>query len=78
VPVVHVYNPSYSGGSWFEASPGKLFVRSYLEKPFTKKRTDGVATGVGPEFKPQCRKKKKAKKLLELIHKFSEATECQS
>jgi hypothetical protein len=25
-----------SGGSWLEASLGKLFTRSYLEKPFTK------------------------------------------
>jgi hypothetical protein len=40
--VAHACNPSYSrkrqksGGSWFEASPGKWFARPYLGKPFTK------------------------------------------
>jgi hypothetical protein len=38
--VAHTSNPSYSGGLWFKASPGK-FVRPYLEKKkkktFTKK-----------------------------------------
>jgi hypothetical protein len=33
-------------------------VRPYLEKPYHKKRAGGVARGVGPEFKPQFRKKK--------------------
>jgi hypothetical protein len=31
------------------------------KKPFTKKRADGVAQGVVPEFKPQYHKKKKKK-----------------
>jgi hypothetical protein len=33
----------------------------YLEKNPSQKRTDGVAQGVGPEFKPQYLKKKKKK-----------------
>jgi hypothetical protein len=32
--------------------PGKLFTRPYLEKTHHKnKRADGMAQGVGPEFK---------------------------
>jgi hypothetical protein len=27
-------------------------------KPITKRRAGGVAQGIGPEFKPQCHKKK--------------------
>jgi hypothetical protein len=34
-------------------------VRTYLKKPFTKKRAGEEARGVGPEFKPQYYKKKK-------------------
>jgi hypothetical protein len=59
--VAHAYNASYSGGrdqedcslkpAWENSS-----VRPYLKKPFTKKRADGVAQGVGPEFKPQYHK----------------------
>jgi hypothetical protein len=30
--VAHTCNPSYSGGSQFEANLGKQFVRPYLEK----------------------------------------------
>jgi hypothetical protein len=42
MPVAHACNPSYSedkrsGGSWFEASLGKSFVRP-LKKPNTKKK----------------------------------------
>jgi hypothetical protein len=38
-------------------------VRPYFEKTHHKKRTDGVAQGVDPEFKPQYGKKfKKIKK----------------
>jgi hypothetical protein len=47
---------------WFEGSLGKQFVRTYLEKnPSQKKGAGRVARGVGPEFKPQYRKKKKKK-----------------
>jgi hypothetical protein len=40
--VGYAYNPSYSGGREsgglrFEASPGKLFMRPYLEKTHHKK-----------------------------------------
>jgi hypothetical protein len=37
-------------------------VRLYLEKTHHKRRAGGVAEGAGPEFKPQCYKKKKKKK----------------
>jgi hypothetical protein len=39
-------------------------VRLYLKKTHHKKSSDGVAQGVGPEFKPQYHKKKKKKKEL--------------
>jgi hypothetical protein len=50
-----------SGGSWFEASLGKQFERSYLEKKknLSQKRADGVAQSVGPYFKSQYHKKEK-------------------
>jgi hypothetical protein len=38
VQVAHICSLSYSGGSWFQASPGKKFTRHYLKKPFTKIR----------------------------------------
>jgi hypothetical protein len=71
VPVAHAYNPIYSGGRAQEdcgSKPawGNSFVRPSLEKPFTKKGlVDGVAEGVGPEFKPQpvLQKKKKKKQI---------------
>jgi hypothetical protein len=34
-------------------------VRPYLEKKNHKQRASRVAQGIGPEFKPQCHKKKK-------------------
>jgi hypothetical protein len=39
----------------------KQFSRSYLEKTHHKKRDDGVAQGVGSEFKPQYGEKIKKK-----------------
>jgi hypothetical protein len=33
-------------------------MRPYLEKTHHKKRTDGIAQGRGPEFKPQYHKKR--------------------
>jgi hypothetical protein len=35
--VAYSYNPSYSGGSQFEANPGKYFERPYLKKTHHKK-----------------------------------------
>jgi hypothetical protein len=35
--MAHTRNPSYSRGSWFEASPDKQFSRSYLEKAHHEK-----------------------------------------
>jgi hypothetical protein len=42
-----------------QSQPEKQFSRPYLKKTHPKKRAGGVAQGVGPEFKPQYRKKKK-------------------
>jgi hypothetical protein len=38
-----------------------LFSRPYLEKNPSQKRAGGVSHSVSPEFKPQCRLKKKKK-----------------
>jgi hypothetical protein len=35
-----------------------------LKKRITKKEVGGMAQGVGPEFKPQYRKKKKSRGLM--------------
>jgi hypothetical protein len=56
--VAHACNPSYSGGSWFKARPGKQFIRPYLKKTHQKKRTGGVAQGIEPEFKPEYHKER--------------------
>jgi hypothetical protein len=37
---------------------GKQFKRPYLEKNPSQKWADGLAQGVGPEFKPQYHKKR--------------------
>jgi hypothetical protein len=62
VLVAHTCNPSFSGGRDQEdrsskPAPGKQFVRPYLKKNPSQKRTGGMAQGVGPEFKPQYHKK---------------------
>jgi hypothetical protein len=46
-------------------------VRPYLEKNPSQKKADGVAQGVGPEFKTQYHKKKKKKKHLNEYSKNS-------
>jgi hypothetical protein len=38
-----------------------------LKKPVTKKKTDGAAQGVGPEFKLQYHKKKKKELALHFL-----------
>jgi hypothetical protein len=50
VQAAHICSPRYSGGSWFQASPGKMFKRPYLKKPFTKIRL--VEWLESPDFKP--------------------------
>jgi hypothetical protein len=64
--VVHVCNPSYrrqkSGGSWFKTSPGKIVQETLSQKNPSQKKAGGLTQGVGPEFKPQYRKKKKKKR----------------
>jgi hypothetical protein len=57
--VAHTCNPSYSGGSRFEASGANSSLDPISKIANTKKRAGGVAQGVGPEFKPQYHKKKK-------------------
>jgi hypothetical protein len=42
-------------------------MRPYLEKPFTKNRTDGVAPGEGYKFRPQYLKKRGTETKLETI-----------
>jgi hypothetical protein len=51
-----------SGGSRFEASPGKYFMRPYLKKTYHKEWAGRVAQSVGPEFKSQYHQKKKKEK----------------
>jgi hypothetical protein len=56
--VAHACNPSNSRGR----DPGQIFLETlYLEKPYHKNRTGGVAQSKGPEFKPQYHKKAKKK-----------------
>jgi hypothetical protein len=56
--VAHAYNPSYSGGRDREDLLSKPAQASSSGDPISKKthykkRTGGVAQGIGPEFKPQ-------------------------
>jgi hypothetical protein len=55
VPVAHVCNPSYSGGRHQEdhgsKTSGQIAPKTLSGKYLSQKRTDGVAQGVGPEFK---------------------------
>jgi hypothetical protein len=37
-------------------------MRPYLEKQPSQRKTDGVAKGEGPEFKPQYHKRKKKRR----------------
>jgi hypothetical protein len=58
--VVHICNPSYSGGRGQEERPDlnkPITIKPISIKPNTK-MSDGVTQGVGPEFKPQYPKKK--------------------
>jgi hypothetical protein len=58
--VAHSCNPSHSGGRDQEDCGSKPARENPIsKKPFTKKRASGVDTGVGPEFKPRYRKKKR-------------------
>jgi hypothetical protein len=62
--VAHACNPSYSGGRDQEDHSSKSAQASSSQDPISKKihkkkRVGGVAQGVGPEFKPQYRKRKK-------------------
>jgi hypothetical protein len=59
--VAHTCNPSYSGGSQFKASLGKLFSRPYLAKKSSQKRAGGVAQDVGLSSTFSTEKKKKRK-----------------
>jgi hypothetical protein len=64
--VAHVYNPNYSEGRnrriVVQSQPRQIVPRDpVLKKKPLRKRVDGVAQGVGLEFKPQYYKKKKKK-----------------
>jgi hypothetical protein len=50
-----------SGGSRFKTSLGKIVSKTLSQKHPSQKRSDGVAKGECPEFKPQYHKKKKKK-----------------
>jgi hypothetical protein len=41
-----------------------------LKKTLHKKRADGVAQGIGPEFKPLYHKKEKERKKIRAVFKF--------
>jgi hypothetical protein len=43
-----------------QSQPGQIDSETLLRKTLTKKRAGG-AQGVGPEFKPHCKKKKERK-----------------
>jgi hypothetical protein len=64
--VAHTYNPNYSGDRDQEEHSSNPAGAKSSSDPFSKnpsqKRAGGVAQGVGPEFKPQYRKKKKKRK----------------
>jgi hypothetical protein len=65
--VVHTCNTSKSGGRDQEAYGSKPTLANSSRAPISKKtlhkiRAGGVAQGVGPEFKPQHRKKQTNKK----------------
>jgi hypothetical protein len=64
VPLVHTYNPSYSGGRdqedhGLKPSQANSLGDTILKKTHHKKGLAGVAQGISPEFKPQYHKKKK-------------------
>jgi hypothetical protein len=65
--VAYACNPSYSGGIVRDqedhgSKPAWQFVRPYLEKKPSQKKTD-VAQGECPEFKLQYNKRKKVKRM---------------
>jgi hypothetical protein len=63
--VAHAYNPSYSGGRDQEDRGLKPAWGKRSKDPISKhpsqKRAGGMAQGIGPEFKPQYKKKNKVK-----------------
>jgi hypothetical protein len=66
--VAHIYNPSYSGGrdqEDLDSKPAQANSSQYLisKNLITKKKAGGVVQGIGPEFKPQYRKKQNKTKL---------------
>jgi hypothetical protein len=63
--VAHVCNPSYSGGR--DQEDQRLTSAQILHEPLSqknpsRKKTGGVAQGVGHDIKPHYHKKKKKKK----------------
>jgi hypothetical protein len=70
VPLAHACNPSYSGGSRFEVSPGQIVRETLSQKYPTQKRAGKVAQVVerlpskyeALSLNPNTTKKKKNKK----------------
>jgi hypothetical protein len=62
--MAHACHPSYSGGRDQEdrSQPRQIVLRDPILKTTIRERAGGVAQVVGPEFKPQYRKKKKREK----------------
>jgi hypothetical protein len=63
--VAHACNPSYSGGSSQKdhSSKSNSSWNPISKNPITKNWAGGVTQGEGPEFRPQCHKQNKTKKL---------------
>jgi hypothetical protein len=61
--MAHAYNPRYSGSrdqeDWDLKSAEANSSQDPISKNPSQKRSGGMAQGVGPEFKPQYRKKKR-------------------
>jgi hypothetical protein len=66
-PLAHTCNPSNSGSRDQEDYRLKPALANSSEDPISKnpsqKRADGVAQGVGPEFKPQYRKEEEEEEI---------------
>jgi hypothetical protein len=81
--VAHTCNPTYSGGKDQEDHSSKpARANSSLDPILEKKKksqnmADGVAQGVGPEFKPQYHRKKKSPNLKFHLHYLSLLYESQ-
>jgi hypothetical protein len=75
--VAHAYNPSYSGRRDQEDRSSKLAQANSAtlsRKNPSQKSAGGVAQEVGPEFKPQYRKKEKNSDIGDYETQFTQIT----